>query len=602
MKVLLALWLAFATAGARAADVDGTTPLHWAVHEQDLSKVVALLKQGANPDSRNDYGATPMTVAAGHGNFPIMQALVRAGGDIESANSEGETLLMAVARTGRTDTARLLLDKGANVNAKENWGGQTALMWAAAQQQPAMIRLLLKHGADVNARGKDQDWPRWVTSEPRIKPLETGGFTPLLYAAREGCKDCVTALLDGGADINLADLWGQTPLLMATLNLQYDTAALLIARGADIGRWDWWGRTALYNCIDLHLSSNTSRGDLPSTWELTALDVARTLLAKGAYVNMRLKHEPPFRGGAGDRGYTDGTADSRVVSGGSTALHKAAKAGDIDAVKLLLQYKARVDIANIMYEVTPILAAGGVWRVYGIFKDQPLSGQYTTGAQAAAIVKLLMDSGANIKDYASNGQNIAHGAAKAGWNEVLQLAWDNGVDFTAKDVGGLTPRDLAQMKGRTETVELIDKLLGNQPPEKSKVVIGDRVTADAITALLQSDANASTATADQIAQAAATLAFNAKGNLERNITQTMVVLGEMAREGKFPNAPRYGDNTPAGRFYLKVMNMASSNLDVSSKTYYGLSTLDQTRIAAAARAGQNTLNGAQSDAITRKKD
>src|SRR6185369_8671042 len=245
---------------------------------------------------------------------------------------------------------------------------------------------------------------------------------------------------------------------------------------------------------------------------------------------MRLKHEPPFRGGAGDRGYTDGTADSRVVSGGSTALHKAAKAGDIDAVKLLLQYKARVDIANVMYEVTPILAAGGVWRVYGIFKDQPLSGQYTTGAQAAAIVKLLMDSGANIKDYASNGQNIAHGAAKAGWNEVLQLAWEHGVDFTARDVGGLTPRDLAQMKGRTETVELIDKLLGGRPPETSRVIIGDGVTADAITALLQSGVTASTASADQIAQAAATLAFNVKGNLESNITQTMVLLGEMTRE------------------------------------------------------------------------
>ena len=59
---------------------------------------------------------------------------------------------------------------------------------------------------------------------------------------------------------------------------------------------------------------------------------------------------------------------------------------------------------------------------------------------------------------------------------------------------------------------------------------------------------------------------------------------------------------PTARFYLKVMNMASSNLDVSSKTYYGLSTLDLTRIAAAARAGQNTLNGATSEAITRKKD
>jgi ankyrin repeat protein len=317
---------------------------------------------------------------------------------------------------------------------------------------------------------------------------------------------------------------------------------------------------------------------------------------------MRLKHEPPFRGGAGDRGYTDGTADSRVVSAGSTALHKAAKAGDVDAVKLLLQYKARTDIANIIYEVTPILAAGGVWRVYGIFKDQPLSGQFTNGAKAAEIVKLLMDSGADVRDYASNGQNIAHGAAKAGWNEVLQLAWDHGVDFEAKDVGGLTPRDLALMKGRTDTVELIDKLLGNRPRGTGKVVIGDTVTADAIAALLPSGVTVGTATADQIAQAAATLAFNAKGNLESNIAQTMVVLGEMTRQGKIPNAPRYGDGTSTGRFYLKVMNMASSNLDVSSKTYYGLSTLDLTRIAAAARAGQNALNGARSDAITRKKD
>jgi uncharacterized protein len=440
--------------------VDGTTALHWAVYKQDLALVEMLLDEEADPNRRNDYGATPMTVAAEHGDFAIMQALVKAGGDIESPNSEGQTLLMAVARTGNIKTAQLLLDKGAKVNAKENWGEQSALMWAASQQQPAMIALLLKHGAEVNARSKNQDWPRWVTSEPRVKPLDDGGYTPLLYAAREGCKDCVAALLDGGAAINMPDLWGQTPLLMATLNLHYDTAALLIERGADIKRWDWWGRTALYNCIDLHLMTTSSRGDLPSTDKLTALDIARTLLEKGAYVDMRLKYEPPFRGG--DRGYTDGSADSRVVNGGATALHKAAKAGDSDAVKLLLEYKARVDIANMVYEVTPILAAGGVWRVYGIFRDVPLSGQFTTGAEAAEIVQLLMSAGANIHDRASNGQNIAHGAAKTGWNDVLQLAYDQGVDFTAKDVGGLTPRDLAELKGQTDAVAFIDKLLGKQ--------------------------------------------------------------------------------------------------------------------------------------------
>ncbi|HTR00404.1 MAG TPA: ankyrin repeat domain-containing protein [Candidatus Acidoferrum sp.] len=597
-----ALKLVTAGTDVNQASVDGTTALHWAAYKQDVALVELLLKHGANPNRHNDYGATPMSVASENGNYTIMQALVRAGGDIESPNAEGQTVLMAVARTGNTDTAKLLLDKGAKVNVKENWGGQTALMWAASQQQPAMIKLLLKHGAEVNARGKDQDWPRWVTSEPRIKALDTGGFTPLLYAAREGCSECVAALLDGGADINLTDLWGETPLLMATLNLHYDTAQLLIQRGADIKRWDWWGRTALYNCIDLHLMSNTAHGDLPSTDKLTALDIAKTLLDKGAYVNMRLKHEPTFRGGAGDRGYTDGTADSRAVSAGSTALHKAAKAGDIAAVKLLLQYKARVDIANIMYEVTPILAAGGVWRVYGIFKDNPMSGQYTTGADAAEIVKLLMAAGANIKDRASNGQNIAHGAAKAGWNQVLQLAWDNGVDFTTKDVGGLTPRDLAAMKGHADTVALIDKLLGGKPGSTSVQVVADLAIPDAIVAALPVGLTPQQATADQIAQAATNLAFNLKGNLESNITQVMVALGEMTRAGKFSNAQRFGDNNPQGRFYLKVMNMASSNLDVSSKTYYGLTVLDLTRIAAAAHEGMNIVNGARSNAITRKKD
>ena len=450
-----------AGADVNTLSVDGTTALHWAVYKNDLELVETLLKQGADPDKSNDYHASPMTVAAVHGDFAIMKALVDAGGDIESPNTEGQTLLMAVARTGNTETARLLLERGANVNAVENWGSQTALMWAASQKQPQMVKLLLEYGAEADTRGKDHDWPRWITSEPRNKPLQRGGFTALLYAAREGCAECVEALLDAGADINLTDIDSGTPLLMALQNLHYDTANILIERGADIQRWDWYGRTPLYSAIDLHLIPSSRRGDLPSTDTLTALDIARTLLEKGAYVDMRLKKEPPYRSG-GDRAYTDAGPDSRVLSGGATALHNAAKSGDVEAVKLLLEFGARVDIANMVYEVTPMHSAAGVWRVYGIFMETPISGAYKTAADAAAIMSLLLAAGADIHQLAANGQNVAHGSAKAGWNEALQFAWEQGVDFSVRDVGGYTPRDLARDMGHMDTVAFIDSLTGQQ--------------------------------------------------------------------------------------------------------------------------------------------
>ena len=123
--------------------------------------------------------------------------LLKAGADVESPNSEGQTALMVVARTGKVEAAKVLLKHGANVNASEQWGGQTALMWAAAQSQPEMVKLLVEHGADVNARSLVRDWQRRVTAEGRPKNMNHGGFTPLLYAAREGCIECVKKLLKG---------------------------------------------------------------------------------------------------------------------------------------------------------------------------------------------------------------------------------------------------------------------------------------------------------------------------------------------------------------------------------------------------------------------
>ena len=128
----------------------------------------------------------------------------------------------------------------------------------------------------------------------------------------------------------------------------------------------------------------------------------------------------------------------------------------------------------------------------------------------------------------------------------------------------------------------------------------DTATQNALLAALPEGVTPEAATPDQIAQAAIELAFTMEGDIEANVTQVTIALGELTRAGTFRNAPRRGDKNPPGRFYTKVMNLASSNLDVSSSTYYALTVQDMTRLSAAVRKGQNFLNGATSNPITRK--
>ena len=205
---------------------------------------------------------------------------------------------MVVARTGNVESATLLLAAGADVNAKEEWGGQSALMWAAAQSQPEMVKFLVANGADPDARGLERDWQRRILTEPRPKDMNRGGFTPLLYAAREGCIECARNLVEGGADIDLTDPERVTSLALAINNLHFDLAAYLIEAGADVDKWDLFGRTPLYQAVDMNTLPTQGSGSMsaiPSMDKHTGLDVARLLLDKGANPNIQLKRRPPYR-------------------------------------------------------------------------------------------------------------------------------------------------------------------------------------------------------------------------------------------------------------------------------------------------------------------
>ena len=93
--------------------------------------------------------------------------------------------------------------------------------------------------------------------------------------------------------------------------------------------------------------------------------------------------------------------------------------------------------------------------------ETPITGVFKTQNESIEIISLLIEAGADISDRAANGHSVAHGAAGAGLNEVLQHVHELGADLSLPDVAGRTPRDLADDAGFTDTVALIDALLAD---------------------------------------------------------------------------------------------------------------------------------------------
>jgi ankyrin repeat protein len=442
---------------------DGTSALHWAVYFNDEELVQRLIEAGADVKAQNEYGATPMSEAAVVGNVKVLRRLLEAGADVESPNADGQTALMIVARTSNLDAARLLIKHRANVNAREQWRGQTPLMWAAAEAQPAMVKLLVEHGAEVDARSTVNEWERQVTAEPRMQARPSGGFTALLYAARKGCVECAQILLKAGADKNLTDPDGVTPLLLATINFSFDTAALLVKAGANVNKWDTWGRSPLYAAVDMNTLPTGGRADRPSLDKTTSLELTRMLLEAGANPNLQLKLFPPYRSLRDDRG-----ADN-LLSVGTTPLIRAAKAGDLPIMKLLIEHGANVDLPTAT-GITPLMAAAGNGSA-----NLDTRGRYKTEDQAVQAVELLLKSGAGINARDRNGQTALHGAAGWGFNSLVKTLAANKVDLAAKDSQGRTAADIAKggasSSGRAvaraypETEALLRQLMaGASPP------------------------------------------------------------------------------------------------------------------------------------------
>ena len=147
-------------ADVNAPQVDGATALHWAIYRDDAELVDVLVRGGASVKAANRDGVTPLAMASLYGKPAIILKLLKAGADASEVGPNGQTVLMLAARNGNPEAIKVLVEGGAKVNVRETARGTTALMWAAEQRHPEAVKALLDNGADYKMKSGGAGLPR----------------------------------------------------------------------------------------------------------------------------------------------------------------------------------------------------------------------------------------------------------------------------------------------------------------------------------------------------------------------------------------------------------------------------------------------------------
>lgn len=539
----LASLLLYAGAKPNAGTRIGSyTPLHIAARTGRGEIVEELLSAGANPQAvtTNSY-VQPIHLAASSGDARALRALISVGANVDAREGAwGQTPLTFAAAANRVDAIRILLEAGADPSLpsavidtaeheradkaaekrleqflaefKEKEGGDIDWQPTPNQVQAAIeaSREIQSNWPDVpdpnndaggtitvvyNADGEpiddaapdeDSDAPKRATYGELVHAW--GGLTPLLHAVRQGHEDAVSALLEGGAEIDQPSAGdGTTPLLMATINGQFDLALFLLGRGANPNQVANNGAGPLFAVLERQWAPRASYAHPTEHHQQSAthLDVLEALLEAGANPNQRLgKHlwymEYTFSvlGAAG------------VHYAGATPFWRAAQALDVDAMRLLKRFDANPDVATVKRPERrrsrnnddrkddtadpsglPPVPVGGPF-IYPIHAASGAGyGQYFAGNAhryvpnnwLAAVQFLVEECGADVNLRDANGYTALHHAASRGDNALVEYLVERGADVTVVSRKGQTTADMAngpiqRVMPFPDTIELLVRL------------------------------------------------------------------------------------------------------------------------------------------------
>src|SRR5262245_15576986 len=491
---LLAALAALLWGSAPPAQGDGMTPLHQAAERGDAQATASLLASGANPSAVTRIGAyTPLHIAAKGGHTEVVRQLVAAKADVKAVTTTGATPLHFAAASGSAESATILLDGGADVNAREPQWQQTPLMFAAASGRNAVVKVLLARGADVKATAKvvnisernRLDGADSRERNARVAAIQRelaakaaaaaggkagpapaargrrggddgnepeplgyadlvgaqGGLTALLLAARDGQEETVFALLDGGADINQVSESDHTsPILMATINGHFDLAKRLLDRGANVTLASDAGATPLYGVLNMQWAPK-ARHPQPAKYmqqKIGYVELMEDILKAGADPNARLTKS---------LWYTTYNRDLLGVDRtGATTFWLAAYTLDVPVMKLMLKYGADPNIRTA--KVPERYEEGGPDPSVPDRSGIPPIPWY-----GPAVAPIHAASGVG---YGLGFAGNTHRHVPDGWLPAVKfLVEELGADVNARDHNGYTPLHHAASRGDNELIKYL---------------------------------------------------------------------------------------------------------------------------------------------------